>query len=71
MLWLPRAHSSGSGEGFPSASEKIASLPDSFSTFHTSLLLGHSDPGWGSLDTKSRGSARGLPGAAQAPTLPR
>lgn len=72
MLWLQWAAggSSGPGGALPPASAKITSFPDSFSTFHTSLLLGHPSPGWGSLETKSRVSAGVLPGAVPAPTRP-
>lgn len=72
MLWLPRAAGSSSGPGgaLLPASAKITSLPGSLSTFHTSLLLGQPDPGWGTLETKSKVSAGGLPDAAQALTLP-
>lgn len=71
MLWLPRAAdgSSDPGGALPPATAKKMSLPDSLSTFHTSLLLGHPNPVWCTLETERKVSARGLPGAAQAPTL--
>lgn len=67
MLCLPWA--AGGGALLP-ATAKIMSLPESLSAFHSSLLLGHFDPGWGTPGTESRVLARGLLGAAQALTLP-